>query len=150
VGGFRLGAEGAGGECVFSSEVDASACDTYKANFGCRPCGDITEIEVEDIPHHELLTAGFPCQSFTQAGLEKGLEDARGELFFEITRILAARQPKAFILENVPNLLHIEGGIGFKRIQRKPNPNLNPDPNWRCCFQEDSRRVKSVWVRCLL
>ncbi len=104
IGGIRLGFERNGMECVFSSEWDKSAQDTYEANFGERPHGDITQIEASDIPDHDILTGGFPCQPFSIIGEGKGFSDTRGTLFFDIERILKEKRPRAFMLENVKQL----------------------------------------------
>ena len=104
IGGIRLPFQLSGGNCVFSSEWDKFAQKTYLANFGEMPSGDITQIQADDIPEHDLLLGGFPCQTFSQAGLKKGFNDTRGTMFFEIQRILAAKRPKAFLLENVKQL----------------------------------------------
>ena len=101
IGGMRLGLEAVGGECVFSSEWDSLAQDTYEANFHERPSGDITQIHATDIPDHEILLAGFPCQPFSIIGKREGFTDTRGTLFFEIERILSEKKPVAFLLENV-------------------------------------------------
>ena len=116
IGGFRLGLEALGGHCVFASEIDPFAAATYARNFGETPLGDITEIRTESIPAHDVLTAGFPCQSFSRAGAQKGLEDQRGDLFHEIIRVANAQQPRALILENVPNLIHIDRGHALHYI----------------------------------
>lgn len=104
IGGIRLPFQNIGGECVFTSEWDKFAQKTYLANFGEVPQGDITPIRASDIANHDVLLGGFPCQSFSQAGLKKGFGDTRGTMFFEIQRILAAKRPKAFLLENVKQL----------------------------------------------
>jgi len=91
-------------DCVFSCDIDKDAQAIYHANFGDQPQGDITEIAALDIPNHDILMAGFPCQPFSICGNLKGFEDTRGTLFFEIARILKAKQPAAFILENVKQL----------------------------------------------
>ncbi len=104
IGGIRLPFQQLGGECVFTSEWDKFAQKTYAANFGEVPKGDITKISTSQIPDHDLLLAGFPCQSFSQAGLKQGFNDTRGTMFFEIQRILAEKRPKAFLLENVKQL----------------------------------------------
>jgi DNA (cytosine-5)-methyltransferase 1 len=91
-------------DCVFSCDIDKDAQAIYHANFGDQPQGDITEIAALDIPNHDILMAGFPCQPFSICGDLKGFEDTRGTLFFEIARILKAKQPAAFILENVKQL----------------------------------------------
>lgn len=111
IGGFRIAAEQVCQEkkmdahCVFSSDIDPDAQAVYKANFGEQPTGDITQVNAETIPNHDLLLAGFPCQAFSIIGDRKGFDDTRGTLFFDIARILAARKPKAFILENVKQLV---------------------------------------------
>lgn len=101
IGGIRLGFENNGGQCVFSSEWDKGAQKTYEANFGETPHGDITQINEADIPDHDILLAGFPCQPFSIMGLKKGFSDTRGTLFFEIERILKHKRPSSFLLENV-------------------------------------------------
>ncbi len=110
VGGFRLAFESLGAECVFSSEIDKFACETYKANFGEIPHGDITKIDAKDIPNFDILCAGFPCQPFSQAGKRKGFDDERGTLFDEIIRIVEYHEPKAILLENVKGLVNHDGG----------------------------------------
>jgi DNA (cytosine-5)-methyltransferase 1 len=104
IGGTRIPFQELGGECVFTSEWDKFSKKTYAANYGELPYGDITKISNSDIPDHDVLLAGFPCQAFSQAGLKQGFQDTRGTLFFEIQRILAAKRPKAFLLENVKQL----------------------------------------------
>jgi DNA (cytosine-5)-methyltransferase 1 len=104
IGGIRLAFQHAGGNCVFSSEWDKFSQKTYAANFGELPHGDITKVSARDIPEHNILVAGFPCQSFSQAGLKKGFLDTRGTMFFEIQRILSICKPDAFLLENVKQL----------------------------------------------
>lgn len=104
IGGIRLGFEKYGCETVFSSEWDKYAQKMYEANFGEKPFGDINEIEPKDIPNHDILLAGFPCQPFSIAGKQLGFADTRGTLFFNIEAIIEAKQPKAFLLENVKRL----------------------------------------------
>lgn len=122
IGGFRIAAELACRErsvepvCVFSSDIDPDAQKAYKANFGEKPAGDITQIDAHDIPDHDLLLAGFPCQPFSICGDMNGFDDTRGTLFFDIARILKARQPKAFVLENVKQLKGHNQGQTLKRI----------------------------------
>ena len=116
IGGIRIPFEEVGGECVFSSEWDKFSQQTYEANFGEIPHGDITEIDEKDIPKHDLLVGGFPCQAFSQAGLKKGFEDTRGTMFFEIQRILDHHKPKALLLENVKGLRGHDKGKTFKVI----------------------------------
>jgi len=116
IGGIRLGFESVGGECVFSSEWDKFAQDTYEANFGERPHGDITKIDPKSIPNHDILLGGFPCQAFSICGDRKGFSDTRGTLFFNIEEILKIKKPYAFMLENVKNLKSHDGGRTFKAI----------------------------------
>jgi len=104
IGGIRLPFQKLGGRCVFTSEWDKFAQRTYAANFGDVPTGDITNIPSSEIPDHDILLGGFPCQAFSQAGLKQGFNDTRGTMFFEVQRILAEKQPKAFMLENVKQL----------------------------------------------
>ena len=104
IGGIRYPFQQLGGHCVFTSEWDKFAQKTYLANYGEMPNGDITQITAKDIPNHDILLGGFPCQSFSQAGLKLGFDDTRGTMFFEIQRILAVKRPKAFMLENVKQL----------------------------------------------
>lgn len=127
IGGFRLAAEKLGGECVFSSEWNKFSQQTYEANFGERPHGDITQIVTSEIPDHDLLFAGFPCQPFSIAGVSKhnalGIPSGfshptQGTLFFDIVRILQAHRPKAFILENVRNLISHDKKRTFQQILR--------------------------------
>lgn len=116
IGGLRLGFEKHGAKCVFSSEIDHHAGITYEANFGEKPAGDIRKIQSEDIPDHDILLAGFPCQPFSVAGEKKGLRDQRGNLFYEIVRVLEDCRPKAFLLENVKGLLSLNKGRTFALI----------------------------------
>ena len=104
IGGIRIPFEELGGTCVFSSEWDKNAQKTYFANFGEVTAGDITKISELDIPDHDILLAGFPCQSFSIMGKQLGFADTRGTLFFDIERILRAKRPSAFLLENVKQL----------------------------------------------
>jgi len=101
IGGMRIAFEKAGGECVFSSEWDKFAQQTYAANFGETPHGDITQVELEEVPKHDILIGGFPCQPFSHAGLKRGFEDTRGTLFFDVARIIDHRKPSMVLLENV-------------------------------------------------
>lgn len=121
IGGVRLGFEAAGGQCVFTSEWDSFAQKTYSANFGDEHpiAGDITKIEAEDVPDHDVLLAGFPCQPFSIAGVSKknalgrphGFEcTTQGTLFYDVARIIAAKRPGVFLLENVKNLASHDGG----------------------------------------
>lgn len=116
VGGIRLPFQELGGKCVFSSEWDKFAQQTYAANYGHLPQGDITKIAAKDIPSHDVLLAGFPCQAFSQAGLRRGFEDTRGTLFFEIQRILVHHQPSIVFLENVKQLVGHDKGRTLRTI----------------------------------
>ena len=111
IGGIRLGMEAAGGKCVFSSEWDSHAKMTYEHMFGEKPRGDITEIECDEIPKFDVLTAGFPCQPFSSIGKREGFNhETQGTLFHEILKILDHHKPSAFILENVKGLTHHKSG----------------------------------------
>ncbi|WP_394887517.1 DNA cytosine methyltransferase [Clostridium butyricum] len=104
IGGFRQALESYGAECVFSSEKDKFAIQTYEANYGEIPSGDIMNIKSDEIPSHDILCAGFPCQPFSVSGKQLGFEDERGVLFFEIYRIAQYHKPSILFLENVANL----------------------------------------------
>lgn len=118
IGGIRLGFESVGGRCVFSSEFDEDACKTYEANFGEHPSGDITKINAADIPNFDILLGGFPCQAFSIIGKKEGFaNETCGTLFFDIERILKAKRPSAFMLENVRNLIAHDNGNTFKVIR---------------------------------
>lgn len=114
IGGIRMPFQNLGGECVFSSEIDKYAAQTYEANYGEKPSGDITQINAESIPNFDILLAGFPCQAFSIAGKRKGFEDTRGTMFFEVERILEEKKPKSFLLENVKGLTNHDHGRTFK------------------------------------
>lgn len=118
LGGFRLALELLGGRCVLSSEIDRCARETYAANFGEWPSGDIRAIRAEDVPDHDILCGGFPCQTFSIAGKKSGFkDDTRGTLFFEIERILRIKKPSAILLENVRHLLNHDEGRTFNVIR---------------------------------
>jgi DNA (cytosine-5)-methyltransferase 1 len=117
IGGIRIAFERAGNRCVFSSEWDKYAQETYEANFGEKPCGDITKIPTTQIPDHHILTGGFPCQPFSTFGKREGFEHpTQGTLFFDIVRILAEKRPVAFLLENVKGLKNHDNGNTYKTI----------------------------------
>ncbi|MFH1713528.1 MAG: DNA cytosine methyltransferase [Candidatus Jacksonbacteria bacterium] len=116
IGGIRIAFERNGGKCVFTSEWDEPCKVMYEANFGEKPLGDITKIDASEVPDHDILTGGFPCQSFSILGNKLGFADTRGTLFFDIERILKAKQPKAFLLENVKQLTTHNKGATFKVI----------------------------------
>jgi len=119
IGGIRLGFEAHGCETVFSSEWDKYAQKMYEANFGEKPHGDINEIAPEEVPDHDILLAGFPCQPFSIAGKQLGFTDTRGTLFFNIEAILEAKRPKAFLLENVKRLKTHDKGRTLEVILQK-------------------------------
>lgn len=125
IGGFRIAFQNVGGTCLFASEWDKYAAQTYELNFKEPPSGDITKIPIEKIPAHDILTAGFPCQPFSIAGVTKnnalgnahGFEHAtQGTLFFDVARIIKAKRPKAFLLENVKNLMRHDAGRTYETI----------------------------------
>lgn len=127
IGGFRMAFHNLGGKCVFTSEWNQYAQKTYHCNFGEVPFGDITKIDEKEIPEHDILIAGFPCQPFSIAGVSKknslgkahGFKDeTQGTLFFDIKRILKEKRPKSFLLENVKNLVSHDKGNTFKVIQK--------------------------------
>lgn len=119
LGGFRIAAQNLGGKCVFSSEIDHNAQKTYAYNFGETPYGDITSEEVKKaIPSSfDFLFGGFPCQPFSIAGFQKGFDDTRGTLFYDIVEIIKTRKPKAVLLENVKNLASHDEGKTFSVIK---------------------------------
>ncbi|WOI37485.1 DNA cytosine methyltransferase [Alteromonas sp. CI.11.F.A3] len=116
IGGVRLGFQQNGGACVFSSEFDKHAQQTYKANHGEVPFGDITQVPASEIPDHDVLLAGFPCQPFSHAGLKLGVEDTRGTLFHDIANILTTKRPRFALLENVKGLISHDKGHTLKVI----------------------------------
>ena len=117
IGGFHYAAEAHGMDCVFACDSDPHARRQYESNFGIEPRGDIREIASDDIPEHDLLFAGFPCQPFSVIGKSGGMDDDRGSLIGEIVRILRDRKPKAFVLENVPRLATMNGGRALDCIR---------------------------------
>lgn len=129
IGGIRIPFDELNYKCVFSSEWDKSACETYYANFGEVPSGDITQIPAEQIPAHDLLLAGFPCQSFSIIGKRKGFSDTRGTMFFEIERILDYHKPEYVLLENVKQLVSHDGGKTFSTIINRLH-NLGYHTKW--------------------
>lgn len=125
IGGLRLAYQNLGGKCVFTSEWDTYSKKTYEANFGEVPFGDITKISEKEIPDHDILLAGFPCQPFSIAGVSKKnalgrahgfLDETQGTLFFDVARIIKHKKPSAFMLENVKNLVSHDKGRTFKVI----------------------------------
>jgi DNA (cytosine-5)-methyltransferase 1 len=142
IGGLRLAFQEIGGQCVFSSEWDAYAQKTYAANFpdGHPIHGDVTKIDVDDIPSHDVLLAGFPCQPFSIAGVSKKnalgkshgfLDETQGTLFFDVARIIDAKRPRAFLLENVKNLVSHDNGNTFRVILRTLRDELGYHVHYR-------------------
>ena len=120
IGGFHIAMESLGGECVFANDIDVDCRKTYELNFGIRPKGDIKIIKAEEIPNHDVLCAGFPCQAFSKAGKRLGFDDeTKGTLFFDICRILEYHQPKYALMENVRNLASHDKGHTWKVIHDK-------------------------------
>lgn len=126
IGGIRLAYQNLGGKCIFTSEWDSYSKKTYEANFGEVPFGDITQIKESEIPDHDILLGGFPCQPFSIAGVSKKnalgrkhgfLDETQGTLFFDIARILKHKRPKTFMLENVKNLISHDKGNTFRIIK---------------------------------
>jgi len=118
IGGMRIAFERNGGECVFSSEWDKYSQQTYLENFGEKPTGDITQVDEKDIPNHNILIGGFPCQPFSTIGKREGFDHAtQGTLFFDIVRILMEKKPEAFLLENVAGLVNHGNGRTFELIK---------------------------------
>lgn len=124
IGGFRVAMDEACNEnnlkpnCVLSSDIDSFCQDSYEANFGHRPVGDITKVDEKDVPDHDILFAGFPCQPFSIIGQMQGFNDIRGTLFFDIARIIKYKRPKAFVLENVKQLVGHNEGKTLKTIMK--------------------------------
>jgi DNA (cytosine-5)-methyltransferase 1 len=116
IGGFHAAADALGMECVFACDIDEEVRTIYKANYGIAPKSDICEITETEIPDHDILCAGFPCQPFSIIGAGAGFADARGTLFFELARIIKAKQPQAFVLENVKQLVGHDKGKTLARI----------------------------------
>ena len=118
IGGFHQAMTKLGGECVYASEIDKFCIDRYKENYNIDADHDITKINPEDVPNHDVLCGGFPCQAFSKAGKRKGFEETRGTLFFYIEKILQAKKPKYIILENVRNLVSHDNGNTWKVIRQ--------------------------------
>ena len=151
IGGTRIAFEKAGGRCVFSSENEEHSQETYVANFGERPEGDITKIDEKDIPNHDILVGGFPCQPFSIAGVsskkhlgrphgfdarttptkKKPFPEAQGTLFFDIARIIKEKRPRAFLLENVKSLKGHDKGNTFRVIMKVLREELGYDVHYK-------------------
>lgn len=118
IGGFHIAMSNLGGKCVLASEIDSFAIQSYKENYGIDSAHDITQIKDKDVPNHDILCGGFPCQPFSKAGMQEGFGDpTKGTLFFQICRILKARQPKYIFLENVRNLVSHDNGNTWRIIK---------------------------------
>jgi DNA (cytosine-5)-methyltransferase 1 len=119
IGGMRIAFQDAGGRCVFSSEWDKDSQKTYEANFGEKPAGDITKIDVHEIPDFDVLLAGFPCQPFSTIGQRAGFKhETQGTLFYDVLRIISAKRPASFLLENVKGLVSHDQGNTFETIKK--------------------------------
>lgn len=157
IGGFRLSLESFGATCVYSNEWDKYAQQTYEMNFGEVPDDDITKVDETIIPDHDILCAGFPCQAFSISGKQKGFEDSRGTLFFDIARIVNEKRPKVVFMENVKNFATHDGGntlnvvrkimndLGYSFDYKVLNPIHYGMPQKReriymVCFREDVKR----------
>ena len=119
IGGIRLGMEAQGFECVMSCDIDEECRKTYFENFNEHPRGDITKIDENSVPDHDILCAGFPCQPFSISGRQKGFDDTRGTLFFDICRIIDKKKPSVVFLENVKHLVHHNHGETLSTITNK-------------------------------
>ncbi len=117
LGGFRLALESLGAKCIYSSECDEPVKKVYTNNFGDIPNGDITKIDENSIPDHDILCAGFPCQAFSISGKQLGFEDSRGTLFFDVVRIIKAKKPKIIFMENVKNFATHDNGNTIKVVK---------------------------------
>lgn len=118
LGGFRLSLESLGAKCVYSSEWDREAQLVYEENFGDIPDGDITKVDEKSIPDHDILCAGFPCQAFSISGKQRGFEDSRGTLFFDVARIVKEKKPKVVFMENVKNFASHDNGNTLKVVKQ--------------------------------
>lgn len=117
LGGFRLALESLGAKCVYSNEWDEPVQKVYYENFGDMPEGDITQVDEKSIPDHDILCAGFPCQAFSISGKQRGFEDSRGTLFFDVARIVKEKKPKIVFLENVKNFATHDNGHTLEVVQ---------------------------------
>lgn len=117
IGGFHLALESLGAECVYANEWDKEAQKVYFNNFGIMPEGDITKVDENTIPSHDILCAGFPCQAFSISGKQRGFEDSRGSLFFDVARVVKAKKPKIVFMENVKNFATHDNGNTLKVVK---------------------------------
>lgn len=156
LGGFRIALESLGAKCVYSNEWDKAVCEVYKDNFGDYPDGDITKVDEKKIPDHDILCAGFPCQAFSISGNQRGFEDSRGTLFFDVARIVKEKKPKVVFMENVKNFASHDNGktlsvvkntmeqLGYSFFYKVLNAKDYGIPQKReriymVCFREDMR-----------
>ena len=116
IGGFHIALKNLGGKCVFASDIDKDCREVYKTNYGLEPKGDITKINVDDIPDHDVLVGGFPCQAMSNAGHKKAFDDKRGKLFDEIVRIARDKRPKFMLLENVKHIKKVKDAMVYEYI----------------------------------
>lgn len=156
LGGFRIALESLGAKCVYSNEWDKAVCEVYEDNFGDYPDGDITKVDEKKIPDHDILCAGFPCQAFSISGNQRGFEDSRGTLFFDVARIVKEKKPKVVFMENVKNFASHDKGktlsvvkntmeqLGYSFFYKVLNAKDYGIPQKReriymVCFREDMR-----------
>jgi len=164
LGGFRIALESLGAKCVYSSEWDEPVREVYAENFGDIPDGDITQVDENSIPDHDILCAGFPCQAFSISGKQRGFEDSRGTLFFDVARIVKAKKPKVVFMENVKNFASHDNGrtlsvvktimeeLGYKFYQKVLNSADYGIPQKReriymVCFRNDLAVEKFYFPR---
>ena len=130
IGGFHYALKSYGANCVFASEIDKKAAETYELNHHLKPFGDITKINASEIPKHDILCGGFPCQAFSISGKQQGFEDTRGTLFFDIAKIVEYHRPKVLLLENVKNFVRHDRGSTLKKVIKTLNE-LNYQVNYK-------------------
>lgn len=118
IGGFHLAFKSFGADIIYANEWDKAAADIYYKNFGILPTGDITKIDAKDIPEHDILCAGFPCQAFSISGNQKGFDDSRGTLFFEVARIVKEKKPRVVFMENVKNFATHNNGQTLEVVKK--------------------------------
>lgn len=118
LGGFRIALESLGAKCIYSNEWDKFAQEVYNSNFGEIPDGDITKVDENTIPQHDILCAGFPCQAFSISGKQRGFEDSRGTLFFDVARIVKCKKPKIVFMENVKNFASHDNGRTLQVVRK--------------------------------
>ncbi len=118
IGGFHLAFKSFGADVIYASEWDKDAANVYYDNFGIRPTGDITKIAAKDVPDHDVLCAGFPCQAFSISGNQKGFDDSRGTLFFDVARIVKEKKPRLVFMENVKNFASHDGGRTLSVVEK--------------------------------